>query len=333
MEVDVEKVLQALWKTVGKPSAVKLLSKKVSSYILSECNKYDMREDCANQIAKHICDLVQYVSITKLNNEKLDSQLIMSQIKGPIARSLFMGATTVNNSENFIAELLSKIDESDANNIELFFSEIGMTDTSQYISTFKEILVEIKEGKPMNMLTCEDKEENIPYAQVIEDSAPNIRHIPNISDVYEGMSEQEEDLFLQSLPKKFIGENLSNPKEVLDTINVFIKTAGEVEKFTELQKTKREQIRKQAEIRIKEIDSMRDLIMTYLDKTFDERSKIFAKQFECVDKALAAGDMNLLSISLNSITDLAKSSPFKALADIKNVQKQLSSEVSTTFDI
>ena len=103
--------------------------------------------------------------------------------------------------------------------------------------------------------------------------------------------------------------------------------------FTELQKTKREQIRKQAEIRIKEIDSMRDLIMTYLDKTFDERSKIFAKQFECVDKALAAGDMNLLSISLNSITDLAKSSPFKALADIKNVQKQLSSEVSTTFDI
>ena len=77
---------------------------------------------------------------------------------------------------------------------------------------------------------------------------------------------------------------------------------------------------------------MRDLLMSYLDRTFDERRRIFAKQFECVDKALVDGDMNMLAISLNNITDLAKSSPFKALADFSSVKKQLGQK-NTTFDI
>ena len=38
-----------------------------------------------------------------------------------------------------------------------------------------------------------------------------------------------------------------------------------------------------------------------------------------------------LAVSLNAITDLAKSSPFKALADIKSVKNAI--ENHSTFDI
>ena len=65
-----------------------------------------------------------------------------------------------------------------------------------------------------------------------------------------------------------------------------------------------------------------DLISQYLDKTFDERERIFQKEFECVDIALNTGNIDMLSISLNSIT---QSSPFKALSDISSVKKMLAS--------
>ena len=48
--------------------------------------------------------------------------------------------------------------------------------------------------------------------------------------------------------------------------------------------------------------------------------------------ALMTGNTEELAISLQSINDLAKSSPFKALADIGNVQRALTQEGST-FDI
>ena len=78
---------------------------------------------------------------------------------------------------------------------------------------------------------------------------------------------------------KNIQKGLKSPADVLSLIQTLSKTAEEVKKFTEVQKTKRAEIRAQAEVRIREIDSMRDLLMSYLDRTFDERRRIFAKQF------------------------------------------------------
>lgn len=82
---------------------------------------------------------------------------------------------------------------------------------------------------------------------------------------------------------------------------------------------------------IHQIDSIRMLLQDYLDKSFDERRMLFAKEFEIVDKCLATGDVQALAVSLNAITNLATSSPFKALADIKGVQKAI--ENHSTFDI
>lgn len=66
---------------------------------------------------------------------------------------------------------------------------------------------------------------------------------------------------------------------------------------------------------IAQINAMKECVQTYLEKTFDERSAIFAKQFEVVDAALLSGNNEMLASSLNSINALAASSPFKNLAD------------------
>ena len=333
MKVNLSQIFKTFWDTIGKTSTSKILSKKVEAYIHTICRKYNMREDHESQLAKNVSELVLYVSNAKLNKEKIDTQLVLKQIKGPIAQSLIIGASSVNNSENFISELISKIDETDLSNVESFFSGIGMSDTSLYVATFKDVLVSIKDGRPVDSLSSNQIEENIPYAEVVNDSDVSLsKRNSSENSVYDGMSEQEEENFIQNLSGRFVGQKLSTPADAFNMVNTFVEASKDVAKFTEIQKTKRAEIRAQAEVRIREIDSMRNLIMTYLDKTFDERSKIFAKQFECVDKALADGDTNLLAISLNSITELAKSSPFKALADIKNVQKQLTAD-NTTFDI
>ena len=60
--------------------------------------------------------------------------------------------------------------------------------------------------------------------------------------------------------------------------------------------------------------------------------RIFSKEFEWVDRALDEGNTELLALHLGHITELAKSSPFKALADIGNVKKQLTNK-DAVFDI
>ena len=166
MKVNLGQVLKTFWNTIGKQSTAKLLEKKVTSYLHTICRKYNMKEEHESEIVKNVSELVLYVSNAKLNKQSLDKQLILEQIKGPIAQSLLAGASSVNNSDNFLSELLTKVDETDVNNVQAFFSGIGMSDTSLYIGTFKEVLERIKEGTAIDTIdtsSYKQIEEDIPY--------------------------------------------------------------------------------------------------------------------------------------------------------------------------
>ena len=76
----------------------------------------------------------------------------------------------------------------------------------------------------------------------------------------------------------------------------------------------------------------RDLLMTYLEKTYDERKTAFSKYFEVVDHALQNNNVQELAMGLENINDLAKSSPFKNLADLKSVGDALKDK-NTVWDI
>ena len=130
----------------------------------------------------------------------------------------------------------------------------------------------------------------------------------------------------------FVYNGTMTPENVQQALNALSEVATETIRYVEEQETKREEIRAMRNTAIAQVSAMRDVVQTYLEKSFDERASLFAEQFKCVDAALRSGDNEMLSISLNSINTLAASSPFKNLADLNNVTKALT-DSNTEWDI
>lgn len=189
----------------------------------------------------------------------------------------------------------------------------------------KQIMDILEIGQKVITMT---KKDNEPTSKQSESVASN-SSVPVIS---ENMTSDEEDALIQKTKNKLTGRSLKTPSEVASTLKAFSEAATDAVKFCEVQKTKREEIRADRDVRIARLRVQRDIVMDYLERSFDERRFLFERQFEVVDHALTTGNIEELALSLQSINDLAKSSPFKALADIGNVQRALTQEGST-FDI
>jgi hypothetical protein len=93
--------------------------------------------------------------------------------------------------------------------------------------------------------------------------------------------------------------------------------------IAEIEKTQRREIEANEKVAIAKIHAQRDLLMAYLDRSFDERAENFRSLFKVVDQAIANGNNEQLAIALNSIVEIAKSSPFKDLADLASVRASL----------
>ena len=93
--------------------------------------------------------------------------------------------------------------------------------------------------------------------------------------------------------------------------------------IAEQERTKRRNIEAWEKESITRINAQRDLLMSYLDRSFDERAENFRALFGVVDNALISGDNEQLALALNSITEIAKSSPFKEFANLNSVRAAL----------
>lgn len=88
--------------------------------------------------------------------------------------------------------------------------------------------------------------------------------------------------------------------------------------------TKRRQIEAWEKVSLKKIKAQRDLLMEYLDRSFDERKENFSNLFKMLDKAAENGDTQSIAIALKSIVDLASNGPFKDIASVDAVRGVLS---------
>lgn len=113
---------------------------------------------------------------------------------------------------------------------------------------------------------------------------------------------------------------LTNPAQCFHDI---VLAYTEYKIVAEQEQTKRRGIEAWEKAKIAQINAQRDALIKYLDRSFDERADNFRFLFEKVDRAMADGDNNQLSLVLNSITEIAKSSPFKDLADLSSVRAAL----------
>ena len=88
--------------------------------------------------------------------------------------------------------------------------------------------------------------------------------------------------------------------------------------------TKRRRIEAWEKVSLKKIKAQRDLLMEYLDRSFDERKENFSNLFSMLDKAAKNGDTQSIAMALKSIVDLASNGPFKDIASVDAVRGVLS---------
>jgi ribonucleotide reductase alpha subunit len=114
--------------------------------------------------------------------------------------------------------------------------------------------------------------------------------------------------------------DMMNPAECLQQI---VSAYTEYKIIAEQEQTKRREIEAWEKLTIAKINAQRDLLMAYLNRSFDERAENFRHLFCVVDRAIAADNNDQLALALHSITELAKSSPFKELANLASVRAAL----------
>ena len=117
-----------------------------------------------------------------------------------------------------------------------------------------------------------------------------------------------------------------NPMDVLNMFNDLAKQYMDLERTREIERTKRAEIEKERQKTLAKIQVQKELFLKYIDKSFDERASNFNKFFEVIDSAMSDGNMEKLAMGLNSVMQLARESPFKALIDINTLSGQLESK-------
>lgn len=103
---------------------------------------------------------------------------------------------------------------------------------------------------------------------------------------------------------------------------------------TEIQRgmTERAEITAWEQVQTGKLRAQRDVLLKALDLTFDERRENFSRLFNGLDAAMEAGDAVQASSFLQSITELAKESPFKDLANVEIIAADLK-RPSKTWDV
>ncbi|MFP2961404.1 hypothetical protein ACLEPN_27245 [Myxococcus sp. 1LA] len=103
-----------------------------------------------------------------------------------------------------------------------------------------------------------------------------------------------------------------------------LKTVADCIRDIQKEKTEQTRIQMNAHVDVERIRAHRDVLIHYLDRSFDERKENFRQLFERLDTAIASGNTELSGAVLDSVLKLADSSPFKALRDVAATREALS---------
>lgn len=116
-----------------------------------------------------------------------------------------------------------------------------------------------------------------------------------------------------------------DPNQVFDTLGNLGGQLLDLLKSKEENKTERERIRADKEKTLAQIEATKEVLMTFLNRSFDERAIVLKKSFEAMDVAIKNNDIQALACTVQSVTSLAAQSPFTALMDARNVRNSLMS--------
>lgn len=117
----------------------------------------------------------------------------------------------------------------------------------------------------------------------------------------------------KAVPVVNLGQVLA---QMVDAADQWVKVIQE-------ESTRREEIRAWESTERERIVAQRDVLLRGLELTHDERRENFRRLFDNLDVAIRSEDAAAAASVLDSITQLAKSSPFKDLANVAFVVNEL----------
>ena len=127
----------------------------------------------------------------------------------------------------------------------------------------------------------------------------------------------------KKVPVEVLAQGAAAFTSPTDCLKEIVSAYTEYKTIVQQEQTKRRGIEAWEKVTVANINAQRDFLMAYLDRSFDERAENFRALFSVVDQALASGNNDQLALTLNSITEVAKSSPFKDLANLASFQAAL----------
>lgn len=116
------------------------------------------------------------------------------------------------------------------------------------------------------------------------------------------------------------------PLDAANVLTQVVAAYSEMKQVSTQEATKRREIEADERVQLAQIHAQQALLLDYLDKSFAERADNFRELFRQVDAAQERGDSAVVGQLLVSVVDLAKTSPFGDLLDLKNVEAMLADE-------
>ena len=311
------KIATKAWDTAGNDALSKALSLALNPLLKSLQEDYNVQQKQFAEFSDSLSAFISYVISQKVHKQPINGGEMSTLISTGIVPSVAAMASNNPKGEEIVSNIVyyvKKLTDNDA--FSAILSQFVSDDITEQIQIATNSIAAINNPSLENSNLIPDSD---------TEYLDNENTTSEIPMAKEEMTDEEDEDFVNNV---FDAAKLdfSSPDAAAESFNNFVKVAGEVAKFSEVQKTKRTQIRANADVAIKKVEAMRDVLKDYLEKSFDERSSIFMKQFEVVDKALATGDNAMLSMGLSAINELAASSPFKELANINSVQQMLTDD-------
>lgn len=324
------------WNSVGAKtvkSVFTIASKKLTKELV---DKAEITAEQTQDITDALADCINYMITQKVNHQHVDNIYLSEMLQSNLIPAIANIASNNPKGREVVQMISSYVSDITTNDITVTimeqFADNEILEHLQFTADQIAALNVADELTEEGIVVSNDTTEEDITENTLVETIEETEVTEDISCVKEDMTAEEDEQFVN-----YVFDNtqldFSSSQAAAESFEKFITIAGEVAKFTELQETKRTQIRSNADVAIKKVEAMREVLQEYLTKSFDERSAIFAKHFEVVDSALINGDTAMLSAGLNAINELAASSPFKALADFNSVQQMLLTDNETEFDI
>ena len=324
------------WNSVGAKtvkSVFTIASKKLTNEL---ADKAEITAEQTQDITDALADCINYMITQKVNHQHVDNIYLSEMLQSNLIPAIANIASNNPKGREVVQMISSYVSDITTNDITVTIMEqFADNEILEHLQFTADQIAALNVADELTeesiVLSNDTTEEDITENTQVE-TIEETEVTEDISCVKEDMTAEEDEQFVN-----YVFDNtqldFSSSQAAAESFEKFITIAGEVAKFTELQETKRTQIRSNADVAIKKVEAMREVLQEYLTKSFDERGAIFAKHFEVVDSALINGDTAMLSAGLNAINELAASSPFKALADFNSVQQMLLTDNETEFDI